>query len=292
MRLGDAGGNGADANLGHQLDANARVVVRILQIVDQLRQIFDGIYVVVRRRRDQADAGRRVADPGNPRIDFVAGELAAFARLGALGYLNLQFLGVDQIFAGDPKSAGGHLLDGAVARVTVGIESVPGGVLTAFAGVALAADAIHGDGQGFVSFLADRAVGHGPGFEALHDRFDGLDFIDRDRLCGKLQLEQPAQGTKPFGLIVDQVAVLFEDLVVPGAAGVLEFVNGLRVKEMILAVTTPLILPAGIEHLTVELPVREGVLVPDFHFSGNDVQPRSLHTRSGPAEIFIDEGFI
>ena len=34
VRLGDARGDGADANLGHELDADARVMVRVLQVVD------------------------------------------------------------------------------------------------------------------------------------------------------------------------------------------------------------------------------------------------------------------
>ena len=58
MRLGDAGGDGADADFGDQFHADARVAVGVLQVVDQLRQVFDGINVVVRRRRNQADAGR------------------------------------------------------------------------------------------------------------------------------------------------------------------------------------------------------------------------------------------
>ena len=36
--------------------------VGVLQVVDQLRQVLDRVDVVVRRRRDQADARRRVAD--------------------------------------------------------------------------------------------------------------------------------------------------------------------------------------------------------------------------------------
>ena len=50
MSLGHTGGDGADAHLGHQLDADPGVDVGILQVVDQLGQIFDGIDVVVRRR--------------------------------------------------------------------------------------------------------------------------------------------------------------------------------------------------------------------------------------------------
>ena len=72
VRLGDARGDGADADLGHQLDADPRVPVGVLQVVDQLRQVLDRVDVVVRRRRDQADAGRRVAGLGDPRIDLGA----------------------------------------------------------------------------------------------------------------------------------------------------------------------------------------------------------------------------
>ena len=62
LRLGHAGGDRADADLGDQLHADARPVVRVLQVVDELRQVLDRVDVVVRRRRDEADARRRVAD--------------------------------------------------------------------------------------------------------------------------------------------------------------------------------------------------------------------------------------
>ena len=73
--------------------------------MDELRQVLDGIDVVVRRRRDQADAGRRAADAGDVLVDLVAGQLAAFARLGALGHLDLQLLGLHEVFARDAESA-------------------------------------------------------------------------------------------------------------------------------------------------------------------------------------------
>ena len=94
MRLGDARGDGADADFGHQLHADARVAVRVLQVVDQLREVFDRVDVVVRRRRDEADAGSRVPHLGDPRIDLGAGKLAAFAGLRALRHLDLQFPGL------------------------------------------------------------------------------------------------------------------------------------------------------------------------------------------------------
>ena len=76
---------------------------------------------MVRRRRDQAHAGGGVADRGNPRIHLRAGQLTAFARFCTLRHLDLNFFGVDQVFAGDAKTAGGNLLDLALARVAVGV---------------------------------------------------------------------------------------------------------------------------------------------------------------------------
>src|SRR4051812_17670972 len=79
--LCDTRGDGADANLSDQLDADAGTRVCVLQVVDQLREIFDGIDVVVRRRRDQSDARRRMSHLCNLGIDLVTRELAALARL-------------------------------------------------------------------------------------------------------------------------------------------------------------------------------------------------------------------
>src|SRR5881409_1319083 len=48
LRLGDAGRDRPDADLRHELHADARLVVRVLEIVDQLGQVLDRIDVVVR----------------------------------------------------------------------------------------------------------------------------------------------------------------------------------------------------------------------------------------------------
>ena len=119
VRLGDAGGHGADAAFGHELHRDARLGIRVLQVEDQLRQVLDRIDVVVRRRRNQADARRRVPRLRDPRIDLVTRELAALARLGALGHLDLQLVGVDEVLARHAESAGRDLLDRAALRVAV-----------------------------------------------------------------------------------------------------------------------------------------------------------------------------
>ena len=111
MRLGDARSDGADADLGHQLHADARCTVGVLQVVDQFCEVLDGIDVVVRRRRDEPHTRRGVPRLGDPGIDLGARKLPAFARLGALRHLDLDLLGAHQVLAGDTEAARGDLLD-------------------------------------------------------------------------------------------------------------------------------------------------------------------------------------
>ena len=115
--LGDSGGDSADAELGDQLDADGGAGIDALEVVDELRQIFDGVDVVVRRRRDELHAGLGMAQACDELGDLVAGELAAFAGLRALGDLDLDLFGVHQVFGGDAEAARGNLLDLVVEQV-------------------------------------------------------------------------------------------------------------------------------------------------------------------------------
>ena len=173
--LDHAGGDRADAGVRDQLHRHQRVGIDLPQVEDQLREVLDRIDVVMRRWRDQADAGHRVAQPRDQRVDLVPRQLAALARLGALGDLDLQHFGVDQVLGGDAEAARGDLLDlrdlvAAIARR----------ILAAFAGIAAAAEPVHGNGERFVRFRRQRAQAHRRGVEAAHDRLDRFDFIDRE----------------------------------------------------------------------------------------------------------------
>ena len=75
------------------------------EILDELREIFDGIDVVVRGRRYELHAGLRMAQACNQFRDLVAGKLATFAGLGALGDLDFEFLGVRRYWAVTPNRA-------------------------------------------------------------------------------------------------------------------------------------------------------------------------------------------
>src|SRR5689334_20449809 len=107
---------------------------------------------------------------GDPGIDLGSRELPTLPRLGALGDLDLEIGGVDQVFAGNSEAARSYLFNRAAAPVAVGVAQVAGRVLAPLAGVGAGVDPVHGDSQGLVRLAADGAVGHGAGGEAPEDR--------------------------------------------------------------------------------------------------------------------------
>src|SRR6185437_12887704 len=119
VRLGNTRRDRTYADFRYQLDADARLAVGVLEVMDELRQILDGVDVVMRRRGDEADSRRGMPGLGDPGVDLRPGQLAAFAGLGALRHLDLQLPRAHQVLAGDAEATRGHLLDGAVLRVAV-----------------------------------------------------------------------------------------------------------------------------------------------------------------------------
>ena len=83
-------------------------------------------------------------------VDLVAGQLAALAGLRALGHLDLQLVGVDEVVRGHAEAARGHLLDRRAARVAVRVGREAARVLPALARVRLAAEAVHRDRERLV----------------------------------------------------------------------------------------------------------------------------------------------
>src|SRR3546814_1672838 len=72
--------------------------------------ILDRIDVVVRRRRDQCHARRRIAQPRDQLRHLEAGELAAFAGLGALRDLDLDLAAVVEVLRRHAEAAARDLL--------------------------------------------------------------------------------------------------------------------------------------------------------------------------------------
>ena len=292
VRLGHTRRDRADADLGDQLHVDAGAGVGVLQVVDQLGEILDRVDVVVRRRADQAHARRGVPGLGHPRVDLVAGQLAALAGLGTLGHLDLDVVGVREVLRGHAEAAAGDLLDRAAALGVV--ETL--GVLAALTGVGLAAQPVHGDREGLVRLLADRAVGHRAGREPLDDLGDRLDLLDRDRLAtgaaGVLEPEQPAQGHQALGLLVDARGVLLEHVVAPGTGGVLETEDGLGVEQVGLALATPLVLAADGELAVrrADAAARVRRAVPHRDLLGDHVELDAAELGRRAGEVAVHQG--
>ena len=106
--------DGAYPCLRYKFDVDPGVPVGVLKIVDQLRQVLDGINVMMGRRRDQSDPGGRIAGLRHPRIHFFARKMSALARFCALGHLDLDLLRAAQVRACDAETSRSHLLDLAV----------------------------------------------------------------------------------------------------------------------------------------------------------------------------------
>jgi len=195
---------------------------------------------------------------------------------------------VVQVEAGDAEPAGCNLLDRAGAQVAVLVRQVARRVLPAFSGVALAADAVHGNGQCLVRLRADGAVGHRTGLEPLADLFNRLDLIDRHGL-GRGKLEQMPQNDRRLGRIVDLGRIFLEGGVAARAAGNLQVVHGQRVEVVIFAVRTPLVLAACVQHIAARPALRKCRAVPAQGLLLDHLHASAAHAGGRAVEIAIDQ---
>src|SRR5205823_327440 len=202
-------------------------------------EVLDRVDVVVRRRRDQPDARRRVPDPGDVLVDLVTGQLAALAGLRSLRDLDLELVRVDEVVDGHAEAARRDLLDRRAAPVAVRVTLEPPRVLPTLARVRLAADPVHGDRERLVRLRRKRSERHGAGGEALDDLLGRLDLLDRDRLARLADLEQAAQSRPALRLVVDHPGELLVGLLPAVADRVLELRDRVGIPLVVLAVPAP-----------------------------------------------------
>ena len=292
MPLGHSGGDGSHAHLGHQLHVDPRLGIDVLQVVDQLCQVFDRVDVMVRRRRDQLNARRRVPHPANVFIHLVPGQLAALARLGTLGHFDLKIGGVHQVVGRNAKPTGSHLLDGAGTIIAIFVRRVAVEVLSTFAGVAARAQLVHGDRHGFVRFPTDGTQRNGAGGKPLHNVNRGFHLIQVDGLK-VLEFEQAPQSSHAPALVVDLLGELAIGPQIVGAGGILQLGNGFGIPLVMLAVSPPLVLAAHVQFLHPRNErVVEGRPVPLQSFLFHGVQPDSLDAGGCAGEIAIDQVIV
>ena len=104
--------------------------------------------------------------------------------------LDLQFVGVGEVVDRHPEASARDLFDGAAFRVAVGQRFEALWIFAAFAGVGLAADAIHGDRQRLVRFGTNRPEAHRARRETLDDLFFVLDLNNVDRASVRSSIER------------------------------------------------------------------------------------------------------
>ena len=178
--LCNAGCDSSDACFRNEFYADAGVFIGVFQIENKLGQVLDRINIMMRRRRDQADTGRRIPGFCDPWIDLVSRKLSALARLSSLGDLYLKLLGVDQVMTRYAESPGCNLFYFADLVVAICQLFITLGILAALACIAPAADTIHGYRKRFVGLGADRAIGHRTRFESFDDLLHRFHLFDRE----------------------------------------------------------------------------------------------------------------
>ena len=250
--------------------------IDLLEVVDQLGEVFDRIDVVMRRRRDQADAGLGVAQARDQLVDLVARQLAAFAGLGALRDLDLQHFRIDQVFRRHPEAAGRDLLDlaallGAVAR----------GVFAAFTRVAAAAEAVHRDGERLVRLGRQRAQRDRRGVEAAQQVRRVGHLVQRRRRIGLLQLQQVAQRRRRPR--VHRVRVRLPVAGVAGARRALQRHHHVRVVHVVLAAVHVLQQAADVRRLALVPGAR--VQLAGFQIEPFEADAADPRRRFGEAQV-------
>src|SRR5208283_3504120 len=183
----------------------------------------------------------------------------------------------------------GDLLDGAAAPVAVGVAAEAGLVLAALAGIGARADAVHGDGEGLVSLLADRPERHGAGGEAFDDRAGRLDRFQGQGPGGPLEVHQAAQGAQAAALVVDVGGELLVAGVAVLADGVLELGDRVRVDEVVFAVDAVGVVAAGVELGLGFGDGAEGELVLAAGLFGQHIEADPLDARGGAGEVLVDD---
>ena len=289
LALRDARRDRPDAGLGDQLDADVGTAIGVLEIVDQLGQILDRVDVVMRRRRSETDARRRVARRRDDLVDLVTGKLTALARLRTLGDLDLELVGVDEIGARHAEAARRNLLDRAASRISVGVRLPALGIFAALSGIAPAPDPVHRDRERLVCLGRDRAIGHRPRAEARDDRSRLLHLFEGHRIPVELEVEQPAQGPHAKGVVVRGVRVFLEALPAVVAHRALEVRHGFGIEGVLLASQTPLIEAPGVELRIFEAAVREASPMAHLRLAGDHVESDSRDARMGSDEGEIDD---
>jgi hypothetical protein len=202
LRFRDTAGYDADAHFGYELHRNAGTRIRALEVVDELLQVLDGVNVVMRRRRNEADASSRVTGSCDGSRDLVTRKLATLTRLCPLRHFDLKLVSISEIIGGHAETPRRDLLDCGSHGVPVVENDGALRVFATFSRVRLPAKAIHGDSERGMCLHRDRPIRHGTSNEPPHDFIPRFYLFNGDG-CGVLVAEfQKTTELDALGLLI------------------------------------------------------------------------------------------
>jgi len=245
---------------------------------------------MVGRRRDQANARRRMSCLSDPRVHLAPRQVAALARLCSLRHFNLNFPGVVQVVDMHAEPARGHLLDGAGAGISVFIHNIPLRILAALAAVGFAAQPVHSHRQTLVGLPADGAVGHRPGLKALDDTLHAFHTVNGNRFINGFDIQHTADRTLLVAVGVHFRGILLIELIVSRPARHLQLIDRSRVKHMVFPVGPPFILAAGTQCLFARNLI-ERLLVAFFCFFLNFRHADTADPGSRSCKVLLHNAF-
>ncbi len=191
---------------------------------------------MVRRRRNQRNASDGVSHARNLGRHFVARQLPAFARLGALRHFNFEFTRRHEIVRRDPKARGGNLFDGAaLVELRINDPAVARWIFAAFTAATLSPQAVHRDGDRLMGFLAERPIRDARRREPCADGFNRLHVLQRHRAL-RCEVEEIAQGG--VGTMIHRLGIVTIRFAIALLDGLMDIANHLGIEGVILTATT------------------------------------------------------
>ena len=252
LGLGHARSNRADTARRHQLDRHLAARVDLLEVIDQLRKVFDRVDVVVRRGRDQRHALGRMPQPRDQIGDLHAGKLPTLTGLGTLSDLDLQLFALVEIFRRHAKAARGHLFDLGRRIVAVAFWHEMRRIFAALAAVRFRANTVHRHVQRLMRLWGKRAQRHARRYETLADRGDALHLLQWHRRALGLDVEQVTQMDRRVALHLFRI--LLPHLIGRLVAGHLQHMHAARLPSVFFARLALLVETANRHHDPVALP--------------------------------------
>ena len=153
MSFANASSNSANAHFSNKFDVDTCILICILQVMDELREIFNGVNIVMRRWRNKSYARGRMSNFCNPWVDLVTRKLTAFARLCALRHFDLYIIGINEVFTCDSETARSNLFDCRSLGIPIRQCDVARWIFSTLSRIGFRSQSVHRNRQSFVSFL-------------------------------------------------------------------------------------------------------------------------------------------